>query len=180
MTARPARRIRSRGSRPRCGRRGACILFRSHPAEVREGRGCPRVPTSGLPDPSRASPSARSNCQVCGDRGAPVAGRICSWLKARWITPSDSAAAFWIPSRSSRSPRHGVCAELAVTVAAACPSDRARPTTSMARRDVVPGTIAEPRWPDAPVTKTRRGPLRNPLACQKRASDETWSHHGSK
>jgi hypothetical protein len=44
----------------------------------------------------------------------------------------------------------------AVTAAAAV-SDRARPTTSCPAA-MSPGTTAEARWPDAPVTKTRMKP----------------------
>ena len=112
----------------------------------------PDVPTSALPVPASASPNACRTARSAAIAAAQSPERIRSWSNARWMTPSASAAALASPSRSVRSPR---CtdAPYAVTVAAAA-SDRARPTTSCPAA-MSSGTMAEPRWPDAPVTKIR-------------------------
>src|SRR5215469_10819424 len=73
-------------------------------------------------------------------------------MKARWMTPSESAAPARRVSRSSRSPR-STSAPAAAT-AAADESDLASPTT-LCPAPISSGTTAEPIQPDAPVTNTR-------------------------
>src|SRR5882757_3453638 len=108
--------------------------------------------TSGFPVPASASPYA----SMMGSSAAatasipPDGSRSC--LCARWMTPSESAAASLSPSRSSRLPRR-TFAPSADTAAAAV-SDRARPATSCPAA-MSSGMMCEPEWPVPPVTNTR-------------------------
>ena len=62
----------------------------------------PDVPTKGRFEPARASPIASTPRRSVS---AEPRKSLKSWLKAKWITPSEAAAAACRPSRSSRSPR---------------------------------------------------------------------------
>src|SRR5450830_197696 len=80
----------------------------------------------------------------------PVGIRSCRC--ARWMTPSEAAAASLTPSRSSRWPRCTLAPSAAACAAAL--SDRARAVTSWPaaiRSEMMYG----PEWPVPPVTKTR-------------------------
>src|SRR5580704_16155959 len=110
----------------------------------------PEARTKGRSESARAAPMASTARRSAAPAAAKLPPKATSCWKARWITPSESAAALARPSGSSRSP----CWTVAPAASSRCAdaSERARPTTSWPAPSSS-GTTAEPIHPDAPVTK---------------------------
>jgi len=110
--------------RPRCpsrhrarpARLPAALVRPRRPGGDEERRSNPRAPREGLDGAAVGIGSALE-----------VPRKAMSCLNARWITPSEAAAALRRPSRSSRVPRC-TCAPAAASAAAAA-SERASPVT---------------------------------------------------
>src|SRR3954470_14992415 len=129
----------------------------------------PPVDTKGLLVAMRVSPIACVAAMSAETAPMKSPVRSASCLKARWITPSASAAAAFRPSRSSRSPRRTSAPSTATASAEA--SERARPTTwwPLSRSS---GMTAEAMWPEAPVTNMR-------IEFSSRVGYDTRCHHHS-
>ena len=111
-----------------------------------------RRSTSGRSEPASASPNVSTARRSASAAPWKSPENASSCLNARWITPSEAAAALRRLSRSSSVPR---CTSAPAAVrASAEASERASPTASWPA-PMSSETTAEPIQPDAPVTNTR-------------------------
>ena len=88
----------------------------------------PEAMMNGRSDPASTSPNVSTASRSASAAASNPPEKAMSCLNARWITPSDAAAALRKTSRSSMVPR-STCAPAAESAAAEA-SERASPTTS--------------------------------------------------